>query len=260
MEVQRFEVKAGMRLPSSEGYTRDAISSVALSPDGKRALTGDWNGTVRLWDVGTGKQMRSFRVATIRPLSVAFSPDGRRMLAGSSDHPSELREVETGRVLQHFGEYSNPSFSADGRTVLLGFSVWDVGTGKQLQRFEAPPDRIMRGTLSADGKRALMSFSDGTTKLLDVETGKELASLFSFRDGTWAVVDPEGRFDTNNIEVNTALHWVVDSDPMRPLPLAAFKDTYYTPHLLSRILKGETLPPLPSIAEKEHRVLPNPAP
>jgi hypothetical protein len=104
-----------------------------------------------------------------------------------------------------------------------------------------------------------MSYSDGTTKLLDVETGKELASLFSFRDGTWAVVDPEGRFDTDNIESNIALHWVVDSDPMRPLPLAAFKDAYYTPRLLSRILMGETLPPVRSITEREHRVQPNTA-
>jgi WD40 repeat protein len=259
-EVQRFVVKTGPRLPSTEGYTRDAITSVALSLDGKRALTGDSEGTARLWDVGTGKQLRSFSMPAIHPSFVAFLPDGRRMLAGSSDHPAELRDIETGRVLQHFAGYSNPSFSADGHRVLLGFSVWDVETGKQVQRFEAPPDRIMRGTLSADGQRALMTFSDGTTKLLDVGTGKELASLFSFRDGTWAVVDPEGHFDTDNIEGNVVLHWVVDSDPMRPLPLSAFNDNYYTPRLLSHVLKGETLPPVRPIAEKEHPMLLNPAP
>lgn len=259
-EIQRFVAKAGPRMSSTEGYTRDAITSVALSQDGKRALTGDSEGTARLWDVGTGKQLRSFSMPAIHPLYVAFSPNGLRMLAGSSDHPAELRDIETGRVLQHFAGYSDPSFSADGHRVLLGFSVWDVETGKQLQRFDAPPDRIMRGTLSADGQRALMTFSDGTTKLLDVETGKELASLFTFLDGAWAVIDPEGRFDTDNIDGNVALHWVVESDLMRPLPLAAFKDTYYSPLLLSRVLKGETLPPVRPIANKEHRVPLNPAP
>ena len=258
-EVQQFVVKAGVRLPSSEGYTRDAISSVALSPDGKRALTGDWNGTARFWDVETGKQLRSFSTPTNRPLWVSFSPDGRRMLAGSSDQPAQLWDVATGRVLQHFAGYSNPSFSRDGRKVLLGLSVWDVETGKQLQRFVALPDRIVLGVLSADGQRAFLSISDGTTKLLDVETGKELASLFTFRDGTWAVVDPEGRFDTDNIKGNVALHWVVDRDPLHALPLATFKESNYTPHLLSRIMKGERLPAVPSVAGSEQRVLPKTA-
>jgi WD40 repeat protein len=256
-EVQRFVVKPGWRLPSSEGYMRDNFVSVAFSSNGSRALTGDWNGTARLWDVETGKQLRSFKVNTIEPLWVAFSPDGRKMLSGSSDHPAELRDVETGRVLQHFGQSSKPSFSDDGCTVLLGSSVWDVSTGKEVQRFATPSGRLTSGTLSADGRTALIATDDGTTRLLDVKTGKELASMFCFRDGAWAVIDPEGRFDTDNIEGNVALHWVLDSDPMRPLPLAVFKDAYYTPHLLSRILKGETLPPIRSVAGIENRVHPD---
>ena len=256
-EVQRFVVKPGWRSPSSEGYMRDNFVSVAFSSNGRRALTGDWNGTARLWDVETGKQLRSFKVNTIEPLWVAFSPDGRKILSGSPDHPAELRDVETGRVPQHFGQSSKPSFSDDGYTVLLGSSVWDVSTGKEVQRFATRSGRLTSGTLSADGRTALIATDDGTTRLLDVKTGKELASIFCFRDGAWAVIDPEGRFDTDKIEGNVALHWVLDSGPMRPLPLAVFKDAYYTPRLLSRILKGETLPLIGSVAGIENRVQPD---
>jgi hypothetical protein len=94
-------------------------------------------------------------------------------------------------------------------------------------------------TLSGDGRRALIGGKDGATTLWDVDSGKELARLYGFTDGSWAIVDPQGRFDTDKIEGNTALHWVVGGDPMRVLPLAAFKDGYYTPGLLTRILNGE---------------------
>jgi WD40 repeat protein len=127
----------------------------------------------------------------------------------------------------------------------MGLAVWDVATGKQLRHFNAPFGTQPVETLSADGHRVLIGSSDGVTKLWDVETGRELADLYCFQDGSWAVVDPEGRFDTDKLEGNVALHWIVDSDPMRVLPLAAFKDGHYTPHLLARIFSGEKLPPVP---------------
>jgi WD40 repeat protein len=124
-------------------------------------------------------------------------------------------------------------------------SVWDVETGKELRHFAAASGTEPFATLSPDGRRVLIGGQDGATTLWDVETGKELARLYGFMDGSWAVVDPEGHFDTGNIDSNLALHWVIDSDPMRPLPLAAFKDGRYTPGLLKRILGGENLLPVP---------------
>jgi hypothetical protein len=59
------------------------------------------------------------------------------------------------------------------------------------------------------GTGILTGSSDGTTRLWDVATGRPLASLISFRDGSWAVTDPEGRFDASNGGDVGGLHWVV---------------------------------------------------
>ena len=177
-------------------------------------------------------------------LSVAFSPDGRRTLTEDVDHKSLLRDAMTGFTLQHFAAASYPSFSADGSRVMIGYSVWDVKTGKELRQFTAPAGNRSTETLFPDGRKALIASPDGGTKLWDVETGKELATLYGFRDGSWAVVDPESRFDTDKFEGSIALHWAVDSNPDHFLPLAAYKDRYYTPRLLARILNGEKLPPV----------------
>jgi WD40 repeat protein len=246
-EVQHFTVNPGWRprFLYPEGDYRDGVEYLALSPDGHRALTSDSEGSTRLWNVDTGNQIRVIKVHTFDYLSVGFTPDSREMITENVDGSATLLDVKWGRELQHFGKASRPSFSSDGRRVLMGGSVWDVETGKELQHFAQSLGTEPFETLSPDGHRVLIGTADGATKLWDVDSGKELARLYGFMDGSWAVVDPEGRFDADKIEGNAALHWVVGSDPMRVLPLAAFKDGHYTPGLLKSILSGEKLPPVP---------------
>jgi len=79
------------------------VSSVSLSPDGKRLLTTGAEGTdrrARLWDVATGKQVREFDSST-GAAHVAFLPDGRRFLMA---HGKELclADADTGAVLATF--------------------------------------------------------------------------------------------------------------------------------------------------------------
>jgi hypothetical protein len=69
-------------------------------------------------------------------------------------------------------------------------------------------------------------------------TGNEIARLLTFRNGPWAVIDPEGRFDTSDLEQNL-LYWLTPDNPLRPLPLAVFMRQFYEPNLLSRTLAGE---------------------
>ncbi len=71
------------------------------------------------------------------------------------------------------------------------------------------------------------------------------------------MVDPDGRFDTSDLDGGAPLHWILDSDPMRPLPLEIFMRDYYTPRLLPQILNGEKLVQLPKIADIKNRIQPD---
>jgi hypothetical protein len=68
-------------------------------------------------------------------------------------------------------------------------------------------------------------------------------------------VDPDGRFDTNNLDNNRGLHWLMPDDPLAPLPLEIFMRDYYEPRLLPRILAGEKFRPVRSLT-KLNRVQP----
>src|SRR5262249_19833653 len=84
-----------------ETHTDSAIYGLAVSPNGKQALSSGVNGTVRLWDLGSSKEVRSLKCPSGMVHGVAFLPDGRRALTGN-DRLVLLWDLTTGEVLRRF--------------------------------------------------------------------------------------------------------------------------------------------------------------
>jgi hypothetical protein len=75
--------------------------------------------------------------------------------------------------------------------------------------------------------------------------------------GKFLVVEPaSGRFDTNSYEEEPAARWVTSDDPLNPVAVDIFRQEYYAPKLLGKVLARDALPPLPSIANL-NRARPN---
>lgn len=55
------------------------VQDVTISSDGQFALSGSWDGTLRLWDLNSGTTSRRFVGHTKDVLSVAFSVDNRQV-------------------------------------------------------------------------------------------------------------------------------------------------------------------------------------
>jgi WD40 repeat protein len=161
------------------------VSSVAFSPDGRFVLSGSLDMTLKLWDVATGKLVRTF-VGGQGSNSVAFSPDGRTILSGDWDNTLKLWNVATGELLRiiegHSGGVRSVAFSPDGRTVLSGsfdqtVKHWDGYTGKLLRTFQAHTLFVTSVAFSSDGLTVLSGSGDNSVKLWDLTTGKLLRTF-----------------------------------------------------------------------------------
>jgi WD40 repeat protein len=154
--------------------------SVAISPDGKTALT--WNGfrAARLWEVDTGKPVSSLMKNDYWVSSAAFSPNGRNVVTGSYDGTIRLWDAATGKPvsppMRQGRMVTSVTFSPDGKIVLAGdddgtVRLWDAATGKPV----APPikhsSRVSSVAFSPYGKTVLTGSYDGTARLWDAATG-----------------------------------------------------------------------------------------
>ena len=109
------------------------VNDASFSPDGERLVTSGGDGTVRIWDVKTGKQTMLLQhppyVTTVR-----FSPDGTRILSASQDKTARIWDAQTGieiaRLDIHNDIVQGAEFSHNGRYVVTASNdktagLWD---------------------------------------------------------------------------------------------------------------------------------------
>jgi WD40 repeat protein len=234
-----WETATGKELQRFKGHGEE-IFAVVFSSDGRRVLTGSRDKTARLWETATGNEVRRFVGHTALIWAVALSPDGRLAATGSQDGTARLWETATGKqtLLPHGNDVESIAFSPDGNSLLTGCfdtiaRLWDVRTGKLIRRFTGHSNSVESAAFSPDGRFVLTGSSDSTARLWQTATGRELCRLVSFDDGSWAVIDAEGRFDASNGGDVQGLHWVVGYET---IDLAQLKDRYFDPGLLQKKL------------------------
>jgi WD40 repeat protein len=153
----------------------DWVLCVSASFDGNRVVSGGRDGTLRLWDIKTGRLLQQFDGHTGSVLSVAFSADSKTILSGGVDNSVRLWNVETGKQLQtltkHTGHVTGVAFGpADGVVVSCSLDatlrVWDLKAGSSLiYRYPKNPIKCV----AVHGDVAVSGCQDGTFNVWDLE-------------------------------------------------------------------------------------------
>jgi len=200
--------------------------SLAISPDGKLIVAGLASGEIIVWELRTGRALRTFAAHTASTLRVTFSPNGRMLVSGGADSAAKVWDTATWQELRtHRGSFDRAllnqlHFSADGtRLVVAGYTaetLWcDAASGEILRRFKG---YITAAAVSPDGKTLAAARYD--VMLYDTDSGEEKAvwPAASQSEMKGMAFSPNGQLLATGTDDGTVTLWDVASGAAKPFP------------------------------------------
>jgi sugar lactone lactonase YvrE len=151
-------------------------AAVAFAPDGKTLATGGWDNNLIVWEVATGRKLRTIQAAKGPAIvdAVAFSPDGRLLATGHHNTPVYLWDAATGKLVREIKADDQVTwclaFSPDGGWLATGgldgtVRLWEVATGRQLHELRGHAFWVLRLAFGPDGRTLATGGYDGTSLL-----------------------------------------------------------------------------------------------
>jgi RNA polymerase sigma factor (sigma-70 family) len=183
-----------------EGH-KGEVWGVTFSRDGKRLATASADGTVKLWDTATGKNLLTLEGHDGAVNGVAFAPDGKTLATAGEDRTVRIWDADKGIVLQtmtHDEPAHSVAFSPDGKALAAGGGVhhsgegskgelrlWDPATGKLLAQVVGHKNRVTRLAFTADGKALVSGGHDNVVKVWDRDARDQLTERLAIEiEGT----------------------------------------------------------------------------
>ena len=150
---------------------------VAVTPDGKTAVSSSADKTLKVWDFETGHCRATFGAHTHNVVGVAITPDGKTVVSSAFDKTLKVWDLETGHCRATFEGHTDQVYSVaitpDGKMVVSASSdatlkVWDLETGQCRATFEGHASAVMGVAVTPDGKAVISSSWDRTLRVWDI--------------------------------------------------------------------------------------------
>jgi len=192
------------------------VLTADFSPDGGTVATGDDGGVVKLWQAGSGNEIRTITTGEGSVYSISFNPKGRTFATGCNTGALILWDMSNGNKVKTFSGHdravSAVAFSQDGKYLVSAsvdntVRIWDVasaGTVKTLRGYT-----FKSAHFSPDGDYIVTGNDNGQARIWEVSSGKEILMIDRASSGLvfTAKFSPDGKYIATGGEDNTVKIW-----------------------------------------------------
>jgi WD40 repeat protein/serine/threonine protein kinase/DNA-directed RNA polymerase subunit RPC12/RpoP len=183
--LPRKRLKGGWEGIVMTGH-EDSVTSVSISDDGARILTGGLDRTLRLWSSASGSLIKTLKGHTDRVNAVDISGDGALAVSGSGDWTVRLWDVEAGESLTVMEGHSGPvncvALSGDGAFAVSGGGdgmviMWGVSSGRRARKFSGHSGSVNGVAVTRDARMIISGGDDKDLRLWETVTGDQVCVM-----------------------------------------------------------------------------------
>ncbi len=230
----------------------------SFTPDGSYIVTGGPDAVLKMWDVESGQKIQHFaghdKGLKGGITGIAVSADSQFLFtSAASDSLVRKWDISTAKQLQRVSGLDGfwhgvwgTALSPDDKYGFIAstpMAIWDLTTGKraaQLQQgkpADAKPisDKPLAAFFHPNGKSLFLNGKDGSVRLFDTITGRELAMLASFDNDEWIIMTAEGYYNASKRGADNLSAVLAGKN----FPVERFYDAFYRPDIVMAALQGQ---------------------
>lgn len=185
-EVKLFDVAGKLILDVKNSHS-DTVFGVCFSPDSTKLATCGADKFVKVWELPSGKQLKSFEGHTHHVMDVGWRPDGKFLASAGADNNVKVWDYEKGeqaRTIQaHQKQVTRLVFVGKTNTFLTAsgdqsVKLWNVENGGNQRTFSGGTDFVYAVAASADGKLVATGGEEGVVRLYNGDSAALIKPLY----------------------------------------------------------------------------------